>query len=1165
MPEQQKKGIIQSGEQPGFVSTLLGGLGKAFSGSGASWNVTADTIANERKQDVKVRSSDVYAPIINYEIDRLANKSKSLKEFDAKPETKQLMDFASVLGMNTQELREAGKKIIDLKNAVQKKQEMIIHLDDVKQKIFAGTADILDKTQSMNKVRNINTSRVPVSEGLQNWGTREATKSLKRLNVDDSTLDINRVLGALPKIRGGDYGTSKTSEEALIKSSKVEEIQSVIKAIIDSTDGLESQIKAIESAFAERVVAINKVGEQVDKNYALNMENLMSIYSHKAEIQGGRLNISRSNIGLAEMKQSYAEVPGVPLAGFGNRAIQSAVGGQSVKDISEQMTKAFNAFKTTGDDKYKVVFDNLGKNLQLLGNSQERLRGEIEKLNYFEKSKQAKLGFVEQWTTSDWQGKMELGRGVGLAKEAVNANDLTKFAPMDQARIINVLGSALKDIPNLFGTNKTGENLKNDLLKTLPGVAAFVGKEQNGIDNSKKTIESVMTDSLSAQKSLQDQEEQMFISLTTRMDFNNSKFLAGLSNMFMMGMPQAPVDPVGKATGGYIRARYNSGGIASSDTVPAWLTPGEFVIKKSAVDAIGVNTLEELNSQGYADGGVALPLNIKSKAHNFNRTSFMTNRKQWTQRFQDSKDNDPFSPGNMRKSIDRNDIIEGLDNIQRFAKTNLRYEGFPENKRNITVSNADTLFNKALYWMRYGGKYKPAAVNTMNQLNNGSDIGVYDNKINAQTLLHELGHNISDRNVREKGPEQGGTKTFPNNWQPELKKKSLNYAIMPKYYDDPHEAFAEIYSVKQKSKDFQKWWASQRERLGATNEPVKGYAKGGRIDAQSYNKMMNDRRANYATSRNEKQLSYSQTQSSLREQEKAFSDSYKTRNANAKSEKFAKLVEIRDTAMDEGKMGMVDRLNKQISTRNNTFFNVPRVGEPISLFNQRPIKRMSANALTSGKPDESPINRINRIHQSVVSNKASLEDNNKFNDSFNSSFVTSMSNSMKFKEPINLFFNTQKTQQNLSNRAAAYGGLTQRPGGESDEQRKERIHSAVVANRGYNKGGLVSPTIRGYAAGGSVGSTNRPNTSGLDSFSSNFETQVNKLAQLKFNIPETIKFESAPITHNHVVTGESALAVAIVGAVKEYINSVVDGQIRKSINQDTGETKPLGPSRVIGG
>jgi TP901 family phage tail tape measure protein len=63
------------------------------------------------------------------------------------------------------------------------------------------------------------------------------------------------------------------------------------------------------------------------------------------------------------------------------------------------------------------------------------------------------------------------------------------------------------------------------------------------------------------------------------------------------------------ANGGLVQYRANGGSIfkpKGTDTVPAMLSPGEFVIRKSAVDQIGVGNLQTLNSGGspvYAAGG----------------------------------------------------------------------------------------------------------------------------------------------------------------------------------------------------------------------------------------------------------------------------------------------------------------------------------------------------------------------------------------------------------------------------------------------------------------------------------------------------------------------------------------------------------------------------------
>lgn len=62
-----------------------------------------------------------------------------------------------------------------------------------------------------------------------------------------------------------------------------------------------------------------------------------------------------------------------------------------------------------------------------------------------------------------------------------------------------------------------------------------------------------------------------------------------------------------KNTGGKILG-FNKGGYVpgagNRDTVPAMLTPGEFVIKKSSVKSLGAGTLEAMNNNKFATGGI---------------------------------------------------------------------------------------------------------------------------------------------------------------------------------------------------------------------------------------------------------------------------------------------------------------------------------------------------------------------------------------------------------------------------------------------------------------------------------------------------------------------------------------------------------------------------------
>ena len=65
--------------------------------------------------------------------------------------------------------------------------------------------------------------------------------------------------------------------------------------------------------------------------------------------------------------------------------------------------------------------------------------------------------------------------------------------------------------------------------------------------------------------------------------------------------------PIKLAKGGFVPSIFKSGGYAQgTDTVPAMLTPGEYVLRKDAVKKYGVKTLDAMNVGYYKDGGSVL-------------------------------------------------------------------------------------------------------------------------------------------------------------------------------------------------------------------------------------------------------------------------------------------------------------------------------------------------------------------------------------------------------------------------------------------------------------------------------------------------------------------------------------------------------------------------------
>ena len=75
----------------------------------------------------------------------------------------------------------------------------------------------------------------------------------------------------------------------------------------------------------------------------------------------------------------------------------------------------------------------------------------------------------------------------------------------------------------------------------------------------------------------------------------------------------------GMAMGGLVPKYFVNGGFAKgTDTVPAMLTPGEFVVKKYAVDSFGVDNLKAINSGAYKGNSVynyEVSVNVKSESN----------------------------------------------------------------------------------------------------------------------------------------------------------------------------------------------------------------------------------------------------------------------------------------------------------------------------------------------------------------------------------------------------------------------------------------------------------------------------------------------------------------------------------------------------------------------
>jgi hypothetical protein len=76
------------------------------------------------------------------------------------------------------------------------------------------------------------------------------------------------------------------------------------------------------------------------------------------------------------------------------------------------------------------------------------------------------------------------------------------------------------------------------------------------------------------------------------------------------------------STGGMVPKYFASGGLSrGTDTIPAMLTPGEFIINKNAANSIGTNNLNKLNngqSMGNSVYNYSVGINVTNADANAN-------------------------------------------------------------------------------------------------------------------------------------------------------------------------------------------------------------------------------------------------------------------------------------------------------------------------------------------------------------------------------------------------------------------------------------------------------------------------------------------------------------------------------------------------------------------
>lgn len=309
------------------------------------------------------------------------------------------------------------------------------------------------------------------------------------------------------------------------------------------------------------------------------------------------------------------------LAANGVKNAKALVGNTSELQKQKQAYQAQIASLAATDKKRKenqASIDDLNKKINALENELDRtansftaidaLTGAMnDNIALIEKERNARsqmISVLEQFVVGSEDVRQNLAQaargvqfayGTGTLQNQTAEQRQSTVGLLDQLSDVNIAGAFRSAITGEIKEG-TGKNIKQELI--------FRDAIRMGLDP--EIAKQLATATTKEEKLIQANED-------LAIQINNLSNVMAQSAAIIAGNPAGISDPaIGRSLGGPVQYRANGGSIfqpKGTDTVPAMLTPGEFVIRKSAVDNVGVGALQAINDgagvvPGFAKGGV---------------------------------------------------------------------------------------------------------------------------------------------------------------------------------------------------------------------------------------------------------------------------------------------------------------------------------------------------------------------------------------------------------------------------------------------------------------------------------------------------------------------------------------------------------------------------------
>ena len=452
--------------------------------------------------------------------------------------------------------------------------------------------------------------------------------------------------GGAAKAKGDDfYDQMRNQFEKAIEEGGIsaKEFNEIFKPYINEAN-----------AASEQFSKFNKLRNMDLDSYAKYIDTLYSVRNKELQIRGESIALGQKaesfqrqargldQTALSKRSDSLA-LSRNRLSGIGGEMAGKAKAGnlgsiigarteaqQRLKDSVDRMTntneevqkKKELALQASLQNAIKITTEELG---HFADTTEEAIKSTLERIDQERATRATQKGVLEEAVVGGGAERRSLARAMFNVQKAFATGTVQNQSPEDRQATFAML-DRFGDV-FLPGAGMTGDQLKELLIRSDARRMGLSEEAAMAIFN-KTPVEEQLIDSVDRLADVMNDVANAMMTNVGMAGFNvqgqggggNLQFMAGPPPDNKMGVNAPGVGGffgkilnllgLGFATGGKVPVYRNEGGSIfqpkGTDTVPAMLTPGEFVVRKSAVDKVGVGALHAIN-QGQplyrANGG----------------------------------------------------------------------------------------------------------------------------------------------------------------------------------------------------------------------------------------------------------------------------------------------------------------------------------------------------------------------------------------------------------------------------------------------------------------------------------------------------------------------------------------------------------------------------------